>query len=66
MSLNRRDVAFPTVDGITLKGWFFPASDRNGPCVIMTPGVCLSWTQYSLHRPSFIADAVLLLTLVRL
>ncbi|KAL6808581.1 Alpha/Beta hydrolase protein [Trichoderma camerunense] len=39
MSLNRKDVAFPTVDGITLKGWFFPASDRNGPCVIMTPGL---------------------------
>lgn len=66
MSLNRRDVEFPTVDGITLKGWFFPASDRNGPCVIMTPGVCLSRTQYSLHRPCFMADAMLLLTLVHL
>lgn len=66
MSLNRRDVAFPTVDGITLKGWFFPASDRHGPCVIMTPGVCLSWTQYSFRCPSSILDAVLLLTLVHL
>ncbi|RFU30920.1 hypothetical protein B7463_g5401, partial [Scytalidium lignicola] len=39
MYTDRRDVTFLTTDGITLKGWFFPAGLEKGPCVIMTPGL---------------------------
>ncbi|KAK5994650.1 Thiohydrolase [Cladobotryum mycophilum] len=39
MTTERRDVTVPTRDGITLKGWFFPAGQDEGPCVIMTPGL---------------------------
>ncbi|KAL7941889.1 alpha/beta-hydrolase [Trichoderma barbatum] len=38
MSDSRRNISFQTVDGVTLKGWFFPASEP-GPCIIMTHGV---------------------------
>lgn len=40
MSDNRRDVSFQSVDGVTLKGWFFSAASKPGPCIIMTHGVC--------------------------
>ncbi|KAL6879359.1 alpha/beta-hydrolase [Trichoderma novae-zelandiae] len=39
MAESRRNVSFQTVDGITLKGWFFSAGSEKGPCVIMTHGV---------------------------
>lgn len=39
MSDNRRNVSFQAVDGVTLKGWFFPATKEKGPCIIMTHGV---------------------------
>jgi hypothetical protein len=35
---SREDVEFKTVDGLTLRGWLFPA-DKKGPAIIMTPGV---------------------------
>ncbi|TVY37672.1 Polyketide transferase [Lachnellula subtilissima] len=35
--LPRLDVEFPTLDGLTLRAWLFPASKR-GPGMIMTPG----------------------------
>lgn len=38
ISNGREDVEFTTVDGITLRGWLFPATQR-GPAIIMTPGV---------------------------
>lgn len=33
----RQDVEFPTLDGLTIRGWLFPAQSR-GPAVIITPG----------------------------
>jgi hypothetical protein len=35
---NRRDIAFNTKDGLTLKGWLYPAGEK-APCVIMSHGV---------------------------
>lgn len=37
-ALPRSDVEFITLDGLTLRGWLFPASQR-GPAMIMSPGV---------------------------
>jgi len=36
----RRDIEFQTEDGVTLRGWFFPGTDANGPAptVIMAHG----------------------------
>lgn len=33
----RQDVEFATLDGLTIRGWLFPAQSR-GPAVIITPG----------------------------
>lgn len=42
MSPGRRDVEFPTVDGLTLRGWFYTANgDGKQPCIIMANGVGL-------------------------
>lgn len=39
----QRDVEFRTVDGITLRGFFYaPIGDEKMPCIIMTHGVRLS------------------------
>lgn len=35
---SRQNVEFTTLDGLTLRGWLFPAPER-GPAIIMTPGV---------------------------
>ena len=40
MSVARKEVTFQTVDGLTLRGWLYPAVD-SGPAVIITPGVSL-------------------------
>ena len=37
-ALPRVDVEFTTLDGLTLRGWVFPAAKR-GPGMIMSPGV---------------------------
>ncbi|KAK4120692.1 DltD N-terminal domain protein [Parathielavia appendiculata] len=34
---SRQNVEFKTLDGLTLRGWLFPAPQR-GPAIIMTPG----------------------------
>lgn len=39
MTPSRRDIAFKTNDGLTLKGWLYPAGEK-APCVIMSHGVC--------------------------
>ncbi|KAF4956906.1 hypothetical protein FGADI_3509 [Fusarium gaditjirri] len=40
MAPGRRDVEFPTVDGLTLRGWFYTASgDGKLPCIIMANGL---------------------------
>ncbi|KAF5625209.1 alpha beta hydrolase superfamily hydrolase [Fusarium sp. NRRL 25303] len=40
MSSGRRDVEFPTVDGLTLRGWFYTANgDGKHPCIIMANGL---------------------------
>jgi hypothetical protein len=38
------DVEFKTLDGLTLRGWLYPASKR-GPGIIITPGVSQSQLQ---------------------
>jgi hypothetical protein len=38
MAPERRTVEFKTVDGLTLRGWFFPVGVK-GPCIIMAHGV---------------------------
>ena len=37
-NLTRQDVEFRTLDGLTLRAWLFPASQR-GPALIISPGV---------------------------
>ncbi|CAM1502387.1 Fc.00g043710.m01.CDS01 [Cosmosporella sp. VM-42] len=37
MVLKREDVEFQTLDGVILRGWLYPASER-GPAVVMSPG----------------------------
>jgi hypothetical protein len=39
MAPNRWDIKFKTKDGLTLKGWLYPAGEKS-PCVIMSHGVC--------------------------
>ncbi|KAF5981543.1 hypothetical protein FCOIX_4191 [Fusarium coicis] len=40
MAAGRRDVEFPTVDGLTLRGWLYTASgDGKHPCIIMANGL---------------------------
>ena len=34
----REDVAFPTMDGLTLRGWLYPSGKRS-PALVMTQGV---------------------------
>ncbi|KAF1838973.1 alpha/beta-hydrolase [Decorospora gaudefroyi] len=36
-SSPRIDVSFPTLSGLTLRGWLFPAAKR-GPAIILSPG----------------------------
>ncbi|KAI1158622.1 DltD N-terminal domain protein [Nemania serpens] len=38
---NKEDVEFQTMDGLTLRGWLFPA-EKRGPAIIMTPGFNLT------------------------
>jgi dipeptidyl aminopeptidase/acylaminoacyl peptidase len=35
--LAYQEVAFPTNDGLTLRGWFFPANQPNAPAVLYAP-----------------------------
>ena len=37
---GNEDVEFKTIDGLTIRGWLYPASKR-GPAIIATPGVSL-------------------------
>ncbi|KAL2065382.1 hypothetical protein VTL71DRAFT_3052 [Oculimacula yallundae] len=41
MALNRRDIEFSTVDGTTLRGWFYSPGGSGGkrPCIIMANGI---------------------------
>ena len=36
--LRYEDVAFPTDDGLTLRGWFIPADQAGAPAVVYAPG----------------------------
>jgi alpha-beta hydrolase superfamily lysophospholipase len=52
MNLEHEDVEFPTTDGLTLRGWFFPASDRHAPAVIYAPATAKDQRQgLSLVKP---------------
>lgn len=35
---HHEDVEFKTMDGLTLRGWLYPAAQK-GPAIIVTPGV---------------------------
>jgi hypothetical protein len=35
---HHEDIEFKTIDGLTLRGWLYPAASK-GSAVIMTPGV---------------------------
>ncbi|EXL39336.1 hypothetical protein FOCG_18053 [Fusarium oxysporum f. sp. radicis-lycopersici 26381] len=39
MASGRRDIEFPTVDGLTLRGWFYSAGAGKHPCIIMANGL---------------------------
>jgi hypothetical protein len=49
--LTREDVEFKTLDGLTLRGWLYPAAQR-GPAMIMSPGVCTSDNDCSTPPPN--------------
>ena len=36
--IQYEEVAFPTGDGLTLRGWFFPAEEPDAPAVLYAPG----------------------------
>ena len=36
--MQRRDIEFPTLDGLTLRGWLFPGT-KGGPAIILHNGV---------------------------
>ena len=38
ITMSRLDISFPTLDGLTIRGWIYPASKR-GPGIIVSPGV---------------------------
>ena len=40
MMNSHEDVEFTTIDGLTIRGWLYPAASR-GPAVIITPGVSI-------------------------
>src|ERR1700743_1126994 len=39
-------VEFKTVDGVTLRGDYFPTATPNAPCIVMTQGLCLLKEHY--------------------
>lgn len=54
--LKAEKVSFPTRDGLTLKGWFFPTSDPGAPTLVM----CHGWGDnkgYLLQRTHFLISA---------
>ncbi|KAF3345656.1 DltD domain-containing protein [Verticillium dahliae] len=46
--MSRLDVSFPTLDGLTLRGWLYPASKR-GPGIIVSPG-------FNMPKEAFVPD----------
>ncbi len=52
LSLAYEEVAFPTTDGLTLRGWFFPASSPDAPAILYAPATAKDQRQgLSLVRP---------------
>ncbi len=37
LSLSYEEVAFPTTDGLTLRGWFIPAEQPDAPAIVYAP-----------------------------
>lgn len=36
---SREDIEFKTVDGVTLRGWFYPAANsQKAPCIVLAHG----------------------------
>ncbi|KAF5026354.1 hypothetical protein F66182_1562 [Fusarium sp. NRRL 66182] len=46
--MSRLDVSFPTLDGLSLRGWLYPASKR-GPGIIISPG-------FNMPKEAFVPD----------
>lgn len=46
MATHHQDVEFKTLDGLTIRGWLYPAKSR-APAIIITPGV----SRGNLHGP---------------
>lgn len=40
---ERRDIEFKTYDGLTLRGWFYPAAGKleKSPAIVITHGVSI-------------------------
>lgn len=52
LDLDYEKVAFPTSDGLTLRGWFFPAADPAAPAILYAPATAKDQRQgLSLVRP---------------
>ena len=52
-------VEFKTIDGVILRGDFFPAADTEAPCVVMTQGLSLLKEHYIHdHARRFVAAGV--------
>lgn len=43
-SLARRNIEFKTFDGLTLRGWFYPAAGNltKSPAIVISHGVSIS------------------------
>ncbi len=37
LDLEHENVSFPTTDGLTLRGWFFPCDDPQSPAILYAP-----------------------------
>ncbi|MCX8024296.1 MAG: alpha/beta fold hydrolase, partial [Thermanaerothrix sp.] len=52
LNLAYEKVAFPTSNGLTLRGWFFPAADPTAPAILYAPATAKDQRQgLSLVRP---------------
>lgn len=51
-NLKYEDVSFPTTDGLTLRGWFFPTDEASDPVVLYAPATAKDQRQgLSLVKP---------------
>lgn len=58
LGLKHENVSFPTTDGLTLRGWFFPCRDSHAPTVLYAPATAKDQRQgislvAPLHRAGY-------------